>query len=309
MNRFLSFAALLAVTFPTFAYDGASAEDAPNAYPGYKLVFQDEFDKGTVPDPEVWTFETGFCRNHEDQYYQQVSDNPDMLPNCRIEDGMLLIECRKEKVPNKDYQAGSDRWNRKNQFSTYTSGSMQTRRDKGYQWYQGIFEAKVFLPIFSGAWPAFWSTGNQAEWPFGGEIDFMEYYRDRILGNVAWGADGRNKARWNSKSPMISEFGENFPNEWHIFKMVWDDDFIRLYMDDILINEVNLDETVNHNMNEGWYDRTDYNPFRDPANTQICWLNFALGGDNGGAIDDSKLPALYKVDWVRVYQPDGTPQP
>ncbi len=31
-------------------------------------------------------------------------------------------------------------------------------------------------------------------------------------------------------------------------------------------------------------------------------LNLAIGGDLGGAVDNSALPAQYKVDYVRVYQ-------
>ena len=41
------------------------------------------------------------------------------------------------------------------------------------------------------------------------------------------------------------------------------------------------------------------NPFRPP---QSLILNFALGGDWGGPIDDSVLPQKFLIDYVRVYQ-------
>jgi hypothetical protein len=31
-------------------------------------------------------------------------------------------------------------------------------------------------------------------------------------------------------------------------------------------------------------------------------LNLALGGDNGGELPDSSIPAKFEIDWVRVYQ-------
>lgn len=40
-------------------------------------------------------------------------------------------------------------------------------------------------------------------------------------------------------------------------------------------------------------------PFKKP---QYLLLNLALGGDNGGEIDDSAMPMKYLVDFVRVYQ-------
>jgi len=37
----------------------------------YKLVWADEFDADGPPNPKNWTFEEGFLRNNEDQWYQK----------------------------------------------------------------------------------------------------------------------------------------------------------------------------------------------------------------------------------------------
>jgi arabinogalactan endo-1,4-beta-galactosidase len=71
---------------------------------GYHLAWSDEFDVDGAPDPASWSFERGFVRNHEDQRYQ-----PD---DARVAGGLLVIEARKEHVPNPDYQAGSSDWKR-----------------------------------------------------------------------------------------------------------------------------------------------------------------------------------------------------
>ncbi|MEO8078535.1 MAG: hypothetical protein ABI818_19575 [Acidobacteriota bacterium] len=39
---------------------------APDSYPGYELVWADEFARDGEPDPANWTYEQGFVRNQED---------------------------------------------------------------------------------------------------------------------------------------------------------------------------------------------------------------------------------------------------
>ena len=63
----------------------------------WKLVWADEFNTPGSPDPKNWTFETGFVRNHELQWYQSS--------NARCENGLLIIEARREAVPNPNYRA------------------------------------------------------------------------------------------------------------------------------------------------------------------------------------------------------------
>ena len=41
---------------------------------GYKIVWADEFNKDGAPDSSNWSYEKGFVRNEEDQWYQ-----PEML--------------------------------------------------------------------------------------------------------------------------------------------------------------------------------------------------------------------------------------
>ena len=57
----------------------------------WQLVWSDEFDYQGLPDKTKWSYEEGFVRNHERQYYTRSR-----LENARVEGGMLVIECRKE---------------------------------------------------------------------------------------------------------------------------------------------------------------------------------------------------------------------
>ena len=61
----------------------------------WKLAWSDEFDKPGLPDAAKWGYETGFVRNHEAQYYTR-----DRQENARVENGMLIIEARKEQFRN-----------------------------------------------------------------------------------------------------------------------------------------------------------------------------------------------------------------
>jgi hypothetical protein len=77
--------------------------------------------------------------------------------------------------------------------------------------------------------------------------------------------------------------------------MDWDELFIRLYLDDELMNTIDLSQTVNRNTNRE-------NPFSNDIEGfgMYLLLNLALG-ENGGKPDDSQFPLQYLVDYVRVY--------
>ena len=90
---------------------------------------------------------------------------------------------------------------------------------------------------------------------------------------------------WRKNSDWASEF--------HIWRMDWDEEAIRLYLDDELLNEILLKDTYNGSI--GSYK----NPFMQP---QYILLNLAVGGINGGEVEINTYPIRYEIDYVRVYQ-------
>ena len=78
--------------------------------------------------------------------------------------------------------------------------------------------------------------------------------------------------------------------------MDWNSEAIKIYLDDELLNDIPLSQTVNGSIGQ------HLNPFMRP---QYLLLNLAIGGDNGGKIDNEALPMKYEIDYVRVYQQDG----
>jgi beta-glucanase (GH16 family) len=139
-------------------------------------------------------------------------------------------------------------------------------------------------------WPAWWTVGTSGEWPYGGEIDMMEYYRGNLLANVACGTTTRWVAKWDSTSTPISTFGAGWSSSFHVWRMDWDDQKIDLYVDGRLLNTTTLSSMLNP-------DGTS--PF---TGSQTMLVNLAIGGGGGGDPSGTTFPVRYEVDWIRVFQ-------
>jgi beta-glucanase (GH16 family) len=265
------------------AQDGKAGARRDVAAPTLDLIWADEFDRDGRPDPAKWTYETGFVRNEELQWYQPE--------NARCEGGLLIIEGRRERKPNPSYEAGSPNWKRNRQFAEYTSACLTTRGL--HSWQYGRFEMRAKIDTRPGLWPAFWTLGVNGRWPANGEVDVMEYYRGLLLANVAW-AGPRGQARWSDvKKPLADLSDANWSKDFHVWRMDWDADRIRLFVDDRLLNSTDLAGTVNQG-------GTGINPFRQP---HYILLNLAIGGTQGGDPTQTQFPARMEVDYVRVYKP------
>jgi beta-glucanase (GH16 family) len=126
-----------------------------------------------------------------------------------------------------------------------------------------------------------------------GEIDLMEYYQGDILANACWGTEKRWVAKWNTGKKPVESFGNpRWDSDFHIWRMDWDADYIHLYVDDVLLNTIDLAETMNPT------DRGPKNPFRQP---HYLLLNLAIGA-NGGDPSATEFPSRYEIDYVRIYQ-------
>lgn len=254
-------------------------------YTGYELVWHDEFDRDGAPDPAKWNDEQGFVRNHEPQFYQRR--------NAVCRGGVLVIEGKKETVANPRYVEGSSDWRRARKEARYTSASLTTRGK--YAWKYGRFEARARFAPREGMWPAFWTMGVEEGWPACGEIDILEYYQSLYLANLCWSSPKPGIGHWSTTRTPLSYFAAKNPrwaSQFHIFRMDWDENEIKLYADDILLNRTRIDAIRNDRF------QNVENPFRQP---HYIILNLALGA-TGGSLDELPLPQTFEVDYVRVYQ-------
>lgn len=248
---------------------------------GYELVWADEFNQDGAPDTTNWSFEKGFVRNNELQWYQKE--------NAWCEKGYLIIEARKEFKMSPDYKADYQDWRTSRQNIKYTSSSINTKGLHSFQY--GLFEIRAKIRAEDGLWPAIWTLGVEGQWPNNGECDILEYYKNQILANFGWGSSERHKPIWKSEKRTLTSLKSiDFKNQFHIWKLVWTEDKMTIYVDDVLLNEISLEETFNTS------DGT--NPFRQP---HYLLLNLAIGS-NGGDPTQTDFPNRYIVDYVRVYQ-------
>lgn len=267
------------------ALDSASPDDA---WPGdgYTLVWSQEFNDAGRPDDTVWSYEEGMKRNREAQWYQ--------ADNARVRDGVLLIEARRERVANPDFEPGSNDWRKQRRYAQITSSSLHTRGK--HEWLYGRFEMRARIDTRPGLWPAWWTLGSARGWPGCGEIDIMEFYKGEILANTCWqGEGGRWSQKWDAVRVPIEELaGDRTPEEWsdefHVWRMDWNENEIRLYLNGELINTTDVNETFNPDGS---------NPFREP---HYMLVNLAVGGNNGGDFSETDFPAKYEIDYIRVYQ-------
>ncbi len=235
----------------------------------WELVWGDEFDYDGLPDPEKWSYEEGYVRNNEKQYY-----TVERSENARVEDGMLVIESRKEEYEDMDY----------------TSASVHTR--DSYHIHYGRVEVRAKLPTGRGMWPAIWMLGaniSKVGWPECGELDIMEnvgYDPDRVHANVHCEKYNHTKGNGKGHSLIVSAPYENF----HIYALEWTEDRVDFYVDDQK-HFTYKDEGTGW---EAW-------PFDKP---HYLIINAAIGGAWGGqqGIDDSIFPQKYVIDYVRVYE-------
>jgi hypothetical protein len=254
------------LTIPTGGYI------TPVSYPGYNLVWSDEF-SSTALNTADWNFEIGDgCPNcgwgnNELQYYRE--DNTSMV------DGNLVITAKKQQFGGK----------------TYTSSRLTTKGKKQFKF--GRIDIRAALPEGKGLWPALWMLGTNIDavgWPACGEIDIMELTGDlptRVLGTVHFGANF-NSRQFITQSLYLTG-NANFQDEFHVFSLVWQADKIEFLVDDQVYHTI-----TPANMNGAAY------PFNKPF---FFIFNVAVGGTLPGNPDNSTpFPQHMIVDYVRVFQ-------
>jgi len=251
---------------------------------GRRLLWSDEFDRDGLPDPAKWSYEVGFIRNKEQQYY--TSARPE---NCRVENGVLVLEGRKEPYPNPSVKAGADADDPAGgSMAHYTSASIHTFAKAEFRY--GRIEVRAKIPQGQGVWPAIWTLGTDirsVNWPRCGEIDIMEFVGhtpDKVHATLHYSQDGKHASSGEALS--VSRPFDDF----HVYALEWTPQRMDFFFDDRLWRSFDVAHAT----------EPDGNCYHKP---HYLILNLALGGAWAGAIDDSILPQRFLVDYVRVYEP------
>lgn len=262
---------------------------APDPGPAaWTLAWSDEFDDaaGTPPNPANWAYEIGDTTpdgkngwgNDERQYYTDDPDNAATDGN-----GNLVITLDQADGSQECYYGPCE----------FESARLITQHRAEFAY--GRIESRLQVPTGGdGLWPAFWSLGTDITynpWPGAGEIDVMEYVSripDEIFGTIH--GPGYNGG---GSFSGIYDFGQRVDQQYHTFAVEWQPDLITWFVDGIKYHEADPSDVA---PNPWVFDK----PF-------FLLLNFAIGGNFGGAIDPANTyPQEYLVDYVRVYQGPDT---
>lgn len=259
-----------------------------------RLVWAEEFEKDGLVDAKNWSYEEGYVRNKEQQYYTREDKR-----NVRVKDGCLMLMARKNvpgrRVARKGTRNLSPRLVKGYRYTPerheYTSGSINTLGKVEFLY--GRIEVRAKIPTGLGSWPAIWMLGADIMtqgYPECGEIDIMEnvgYEPQRFYGTLHTPGSRR-------KPDLIRNSGfKDLADAWtdfHVFAIEWYPDRIDFFIDEQKFFTYSKDETL-----------PDHWRFDKP---QYLLLNLAYGGSWGGAkgTDDSILPLTFYVDWVRYYK-------
>lgn len=254
----------------------AAADESATDWTRAELVWEDNFD-GSFIDTTKWRFQTGAhgWGNNEWQDYQPFGSE-----NAYTENGYLHIVAKKTGTGQK---AGD-----------YTSSRLNSRTSFTY----GRMEVRAKMPDYKGPglWPAIWMLGENIReigWPDCGEIDIMEY--------VSWRPDStlatiHSRANNHMDRTQISSDFVALPTieeEFHNFGILWEEDKLDFYVDDISNIILSIPRPENPNQSNWPFDKPHY-----------FLLNMAVGGGLGGVegVDDSIFPSTMLIDYVKVWQ-------
>ena len=269
---------LLAATLSLFLITSSCKENTSNSEPEVVegLIWSDEFD-GTEWNRDEWIPEFG-ASGWGNQEYQNYTASKE---NLSVSDGTLKITA----VKVGDGQGRGD----------YTSARITSARTFGPG---TIIQVRAKIPDYrgDGLWPAIWMLGDSIRkgtpWPTCGEIDIMEYVSrapDVFFSTI------HSAANNHTNGTQIGSGNVSLPNieeEFNTFGIEWHEEYIKFFVNDQdnVIFRINRPQDYNFN---NW-------PFSEP---HFFLLNLAVGGTFGGFdVNDDNFPAVFEIDYVRVYE-------
>jgi len=179
-----------------------------------------------------------------------------------------------------------------NDKAEYLTGGVWGKHKKTFGF--GRIEVRAKFDVASGYWPAIWmlpQANHDLNWPYGGEIDIMEHFRDNTFVNhtvhshYTYNLGKRNRPS-HVKYPKYNE------GEYNVYGME--------RFQDSLVFFINGKRTMN------------YPRYRDGIDGQFPFsqhdyfliLDSQIGRDRSPYIDTAKMPVELRIDYVRYYEVD-----
>jgi beta-glucanase (GH16 family) len=231
--------------------------------PGWKVVWEENFDKDGVIDEAVWS---KIPRGRAD--WQRHMSDYDALYD--VKDGNLILR-------------GMVNPGLPDDTASFVTGGIYTKDKKGF--YHGKIEINARIGNAQGAWPAFWLLPFDNErWPAGGEIDIMERLNsDEIAYQTVHSHYTYNLKQ---KEPKPGTTAPIRKDDYNVYG-------VELYPDSLVFS-INGSPTLCYPRIET--DLEGQFPFDRPF---YLLLDMQLGGSWVGAVTPGDLPVEMHIDWVR----------
>ena len=246
----------------------------------WALRFADEFNDtyaGNITglDPDKWSPAYPWGRVHN--YPAYIRDE-----NIKVNtggNGLLQLWARRENFGGQPFTSGA----------VNTNGHLNL----GLTGQSGYMEARMKMPAFLGAWPAFWSL--QEGWP--PEIDVMEFVRNgpgspntspnNYVANVHFSTPSGNASSWSGfKDAGAGDLTAAF----HNYGVRWTDSTLTWFIDG-----------------------RQFHSYTGPAaiaqmQRMYLILNLGVGGWPGDPPPGENVNKSFDIDWVRVWQTSDAAQ-
>lgn len=251
----------------TEGFTGASSTE------GYEVIFEDDFENTTgIPDPSKWSL----CKKAEAHWSVYQSESYDL---AYTKDGLLNLV-----VEQKDGQYLTSGIETLGKFS-FTYGKVEVR-------------ARFFKRLMGSHCGIWMMPEPPAEtWPKSGEIDIMEYIREQNVVHLTTHSYWLDDMGHSEEGKSLGSFDID-KEDWNVYGVEWTEDSLRYTINGKVVM------TYPRNTGLEGQDAAYQWPFSHPF---YLILSHSLGGEDtwAGPIDNSALPGIFQIDWVRVMKPTG----
>lgn len=243
----------------------SSSFAAPEVPPGWKLVWNDEFNGKSI-DPNKWSP----CERQKSDWADTMTRDP----RCyKIGGGTLRLI----GIVNPDT---------KKDPSVFLTGGITSKGKFEFTHSKVLIRARY--KSARGAWPALWMLGSKGRWPRNGEIDLMEHLNfdtkvyQTIHTHYANNIDKTGTPPKSTAAPVDPEAWNTYGADWNADKIVF---------------------TVNGKATLTYPRVPEKGPPQWPFDQPFYLiLSMQIGGDWVGQPDPKHYPAHLEIDWVRVFK-------
>ena len=246
---------------------GSGSDSGSSNTPTWNLVFEDNFEgTDSIPNTQYWSL----AKKGDDTWNRNMSES---YGQAYQKDGYLYLFGMQDKD------------------GTYLTGGIETIDKYSFKYGQVKCRAR-FLRQPQGNHTGIWmmpETQPEA-WPRYGEIDIMEHINDesKIFSTVHFWNENENEGASSQEKYEIDN------EDFNVYGIVWNKDAISFTVNGVEIFSYSNDDP------EGEEFSYQY-PFVRPF---YLILSQSLGGEGTweGPIDNSELPAIFQIDWIKVWQ-------